>query len=248
MGRLTEASNATWLARLGDPHTGELAIYKPIRGERPLWDFPDGSLAGRERSAYLVSELGGWQVVPPTILRDGPAGPGMVQAWVGQLDAPARSIVHLIRVGSDPAGLRPVLRATDEDGSPLLVAHEDCEDVRSLAVLDCVLNNTDRKGAHVFRSEGRLYAVDHGVTFHAEPKLRTVLWGWAGEELPAAEVARLRALRTELTDDAAAPAEIRSHLSRRELAALLERVDALVATGRFPLPGDDWPAIPWPPI
>ena len=153
-------------------------VYKPISGERPLWDFPDGTLAGRERAAYLLSELGGWCLIPRTILREGPRGPGMVQDWIGELDGDPDSVVHIIRVADDPEGLIPVLRATDEAGRPLLVAHEDASDVRALSVLDCVLNNTDRKGAHAFRCAGQLYAVDHGLTFHAEPKLRTVLWGW----------------------------------------------------------------------
>lgn len=252
LGRLTEASNATWLARLGDPHEGPLVVYKPIRGERPLWDFPDGTLAGRERAAYLLSELGGWHVVPPTILRDGPAGVGMVQAWIGAADRPAESIVHVIRVGSLSHGLIPVLRATDADGAPLLVAHEDAPDIRSLAVLDCVLNNTDRKGAHAFRHLNRLYAVDHGVTFHHEPKLRTVLWGWAGQPLPAPEIARLRRLRAVLASDADDPldpaGEVRTHLSAVEHQALRQRIDDLLADGAFPEPDGQWPAIPWPPI
>jgi uncharacterized repeat protein (TIGR03843 family) len=171
------------LARLGDPDAGPYVVYKPISGERPLWDFPDGTLAGRERAAYVLSGAGGWDLVPPTVLRDGPRGPGMVQAWVGE-PGEAESVVHVLRVGSDPTGLIPVLRAEDEDGRPALIAHESAADVRSLAVLDAVINNADRKGAHAFRYDGRLYAVDHGVTFHREDKLRTVLWGWAGDPLP----------------------------------------------------------------
>jgi len=248
LGRLTEASNATWLTRLGDPEAGPLVVYKPVRGERPLWDFPDGTLAERERAAYLVSELGGWHLVPPTILREGPAGLGMAQAWVGDVDDAAESVVHVIRVGSDARGLRPVLRASDDTGAPLLVAHEEASDVRALALLDCVLNNTDRKGAHAFRHAGQLYAVDHGVTFHAEPKLRTVLWGWGGEAMAGDEIEQLRGLREQVIGDDPRAEEVRSHLTAREMRALLGRIDDLLRDGRFPEPDGEWPAIPWPPI
>ncbi|WP_424474288.1 SCO1664 family protein [Nostocoides sp.] len=245
---MAEASNATWLARLEDPASGPLVVYKPISGERPLWDFPDGTLAGRERAAHLLSELGGWCLIPRTILREGPRGPGMVQDWIGELDGDPDSVVHIIRVGDDPEGLIPVLRATDEAGRPLLVAHEDASDVRALSVLDCVLNNTDRKGAHAFRCAGQLYAVDHGLTFHAEPKLRTVLWGWAGKPLPDKEIERLSALRAALESDAERASELRSYLTPIEHAALLDRVRELLGTGRHPEPDGAWPAIPWPPI
>ncbi|CCH73096.1 Phosphatidylinositol 3-and 4-kinase, catalytic [Nostocoides australiense Ben110] len=248
IGQLTDASNATWLTRLGDPERGPLAVYKPVAGERPLWDFPDGTLAARERAAYLVSELGGWHVIPRTVLRDGPAGPGMVQEWIGSIESENEGVIHLIRIGSDPAGLRPVLRATDDRGMPVLLAHEDTADVRSLAVLDAVLNNTDRKGAHAFRCAGQLYAVDHGVTFHHEPKLRTVLWGWGGKRLPENEIQRLRSLLIALVEPGEQAEEIRSHLTVREHEALLARVDHLIGTGRHPRPDGEWHAIPWPPI
>ena len=249
LGRVAGASNTTLLTRLDAAGTGPLAIYKPISGERPLWDFPDGSLAGRERAAYVISELGGWQVVPRTILRDGPLGRGMVQEWLGGLgdDAP-ESVVHVIRPGSLATGLIPVLRAVDDDGGPLLVAHEDAPDVRALAVLDVVLNNTDRKGAHAFRHEGRLYAVDHGVTFHREPKLRTVLWGWAGEALPDSEIYRLETLASRLERVDEESSELAEHLTVREVRARRARVAALLAERHHPAPAGEWPAIPWPPL
>jgi len=247
IGRITGASNTTVLARLGDPDAGPYVVYKPISGERPLWDFPDGTLAGRERAAYVLSGAGGWDLVPPTVLRDGPRGPGMVQAWVGE-PGEAESVVHVLRVGSDPTGLIPVLRAEDEDGRPALVAHESAADVRSLAVLDAVINNADRKGAHAFRYDGRLYAVDHGVTFHGEDKLRTVLWGWAGDPLPDEDVARLAALAGELDRSAALLGDLAVLLTSAEIAALRGRIAHLLRTRRHPEPPDGWPAIPWPPL
>lgn len=250
LGRVAGASNTTVLTRLDDPESGPLAIYKPITGERPLWDFPDGSLAGRERAAYVISEIGGWHVVPRTILREGPLGLGMVQEWLGGFgddDAP-ESVVHLIRPGSLATGLIPVLRAVDDDGGPLLVAHEDAPDVRALAVLDVVLNNTDRKGAHAFRHDGRLYAVDHGVTFHREPKLRTVLWGWAGEALPDSEIHRLEMLTARLDRADDESAELPEHLTAREIRALRARIASLLTERRHPAPAGEWPAIPWPPL
>lgn len=273
VGQIAGASNTTVLVRVGDADIGPYAVYKPISGERPLWDFPDGSLAGRERAAYLISEAGGWGVVPPTIIREGPRGLGMTQAWVGD-PGTAESVVRVIRPGSDATGLIPVLRAEDDRGRPLLIAHEDRDDVRSLAVLDVVLNNADRKGAHAFRHEGRLYAVDHGVTFHAEPKLRTVLWGWAGESLTDDDVARLERLRSALeprrqfgpesdSESAAVSAagsaaeslpestlagDLADLLSDREIAALAGRVDGLLRRRHHPRAGGGWPAIPWPPL
>lgn len=248
LGRLAEASNGTFLARIDDPDTGPLAVYKPISLERPLWDFPDGSLAARERAAYLVSEAGGWGVVPRTLLRPGPFGEGMVQEWIGGESADTESVVHILRPGSSPAGLIPVLRASDEDGRPALIAHEDGADVQGLAILDAVINNTDRKGAHAFRSAGRLYAIDHGVTFHVEPKLRTVLWGWAGDALPDAEIARLTTLHTLLVGGGEVVDELHTLITRREYAALVDRIEDLITLPCFPVPQEDWPSIPWPPV
>ncbi len=220
-------------------------MYKPISGERPLWDFPDGSLAARERAAYLVSEAGGWHVVPPTVLRDGPLGSGMAQAWIGE-PGEAESVVHVIRPGSDATGLLPVLRAEDDRGGPLLIAHEDRDDVRALAVLDVLLNNADRKGAHAFRHAGRLYAVDHGVTFHVEHKLRTVLWGWEGESLTDADIARVERLRAALEGPLAS--DLAGLLTATEVEAVHARVARLLARRRLPRAGGGWPAIPWPPL
>ena len=182
LGRVTDSSNLAILARLverPDVHV----IYKPVQGERPLWDFPDGTLAGREVAAHVVSELGGWHVVPQTVMRDGPLGPGSVQRWIGDPFAPSPddSVVDLVPVGAAPPGWHAVFEGETPTGAAVTVAHSGRDDVRSLAVLDAVINNSDRKGSHCLRdADGRLWAIDHGVTFSPTPKLRTVLWGWAG--------------------------------------------------------------------
>jgi uncharacterized repeat protein (TIGR03843 family) len=247
VGRIADSSNLSVLGRVGGAH-GVHVIYKPVRGERPLWDFPEGTLAGREVAAHLVSELGGWHVVPTTILRDGPLGPGAVQRWIGDPFAPlaADRVVDLVPEGRVPDGWIGVLDGETPDGSAVTVAHSGADDVRSLSVLDAVLNNSDRKGSHCLRDDaGRLWAIDHGVCFHATPKLRTVLWGWAGQPLDPADRARLEAVagglrRTEVRAalDALLPAE--------DVAALLARVAALLRAGRHPLPQPGWPSVPWP--
>jgi len=222
-GRLTAASNLTFLCRvrLDDPAGGRprdvTAIYKPIRGEAPLWDFPDGTLANREVAAYLVSEATGWGIVPPTVLRDGPWGPGMVQLWM-DVDETV-DVVELIR--SAVPALRP------------------------MAVFDAVVNNGDRKAGHLLPVDGgRIHGVDHGVCFSTEPKLRTVLWGWMGVPLGRPELAVLRRLRNDL--DGPLGEALGRLLARDEVAATARRTDRLLATGRFPTPDHDRPAIPWP--
>ncbi len=228
-GRLLEASNATFLgtARLAvdEPGAPEAplevrCIYKPIAGERPLWDFPDGTLAHREVAAFAVSEAAGWDVVPATVFRDeGPFGAGMAQEWIDVDEA---------------YDLATALRT----GSPAL---------RRIALFDAVVNNTDRKGGHLLPTpDGRLLGVDHGVCFSVEPKLRTILWGWRGTRLRAAEVATLTRLRADL--DGALGADLARHLHADEIAATRERVERLLAARRFPQPSPDWPAVPWPPF
>ena len=250
IGQLRDASNATWIAQLvvDPPADGPLVIYKPIAGEAPLWDFPHGTLAARERAAYLISAVGGWDVIPATVLRSGPAGDGMVQEWIGDLETVGACVVQLVDPADGLDGLIPVLRAQGEDGRPLVVAHEDAPDVRSLAVLDVVLNNTDRKGAHAFRHLGRLYGVDHGVTLHTENKLRTVLWGWAGQPLPESEMERLRLLGPLLAPGGELATVLAPLITAAEVKALTGRVSRLLRAGVHPSPGGRWPAIPWPPI
>jgi len=219
-GRLVDASNATLFGTVSRGEAGLHVVYKPVRGERPLWDFPDGTLAGREVSARLVSVAGGFDVVPPTVLRDGPFGPGMVQMWV-EVDERV-DVERLVRSRTDTR-------------------------LRRMALFDAVVNNGDRKGGHLLpTAEGHLYGCDHGVTFHVEDKLRTLLWQWRGVALASDETALLRGLRARL--EGALGAELAEHLTGAEVLFTLGRVERLLAEGVFPTPSGDWPAIPWPPF
>lgn len=220
------------------------AIYKPVRGERDLWDFPDGTLAGRERATYLVATAGGWPHIPETVLRDGPLGTGSVQRWVGPLTPEGSELIRVDPEGELPDGALPIVGVELEDGTPMVVSHADDSRLASLAVLDLVLNNTDRKASHLIEDDDRLWAIDHGVTLHADPKVRTVLWGWAGTELPAGEVDRLGRLHAAL--DADLPTELAPLLTTAEVAALRDRVAVLLAEGVFPLPSGDRYPLPWP--
>lgn len=240
-GRVMPASNLTFLGSIG----GLDVVYKPIRGERPLWDFPDGRLAHREVAAYLVSEATGWDVVPPTWLREGPHGTGMVQRWI-EVDS-AQAAVTIVPEGAVPAGFRHVLDAFGADDEPVSLVHEDSEPLRRMAVFDVIVNNADRKGGHVLEvAGGHRYGIDHGICFHSEPKLRTVLWGWAGEPLTSAELAVVRRVREGLEDGLGLALE--PYLSVWDLEALAARCERLLARGTLPEPGQGWPAIPWPPF
>ena len=190
-----------------------------MRGERPLWDFPDGTLAGREMAAYLVSEATGWDLVPPTVLRDGPFGPGMCQLWVD----------------------------VDETVDLQRLARSAHPDLQRMVVLDAVINNADRKGGHLLPTPGgRVYGVDHGVCFSTEDKLRTLLWQWRGLPLTDEAIEVLSRLRAEL--EGALGEQLHEHLTRKEVRRTIARVDRLLATGLHPEPSEDWPAIPWPPF
>lgn len=242
-GRLVNASNLVLRVLVGESRVP--ACYKPVRGERELWDFPDGTLAGREVTSYLVAAAGGWSHVPETVLRaDGPFGPGSVQRWVGPVALPDTDLVRLDPPERLPDGYLPVLAAETEDGQTLVVAHADDPRLASLAVLDVVLNNADRKGSHLIEEDGVLYGIDQGLTCHVEPKLRTVLWGWAGDPLPADDVLRLERLAAAMDDDLAVT--LAEHLTHAEVEALRLRVDALLAAGVFPDPPELRPAVPWP--
>jgi len=244
-GRLVEASNVTLRAVLSLDGSSARCVYKPIRGERPLWDFPDGSLAAREVAAYLVSEATGWGVVPPTILRDGPLGEGACQLWIDAADA--EPAVDFVPVDELPAGWLAVARARDETGKPYVLAHADDATLARFALFDAVVNNADRKGGHVLRTpDGQLRGVDHGVCFHVEDKLRTVLWGWIGRPLADDDRDVLGALRVALGGELGAA--LRELISADELAATAARIDRLLAAGVFPEPVADWPAVPWPPL
>ena len=218
-GRLLDASNATLLCTVALDGVEAACVYKPVAGERPLWDFPDGTLAGREVAAYLVSEATGWGIVPPTVLRDGPFGTGMCQLWVD----------------------------VDESVDLVALARSDHADLRRMAVLDAVVNNADRKGGHLLpRADGRVQGVDHGVCFSVEDKLRTLLWQWRGHPLPGEAVEVLTRVRAEL--DGGLGEALDEHLTRAEVRATRKRVDRLLRTGVHPHPSEDWPAIPWPPF
>jgi uncharacterized repeat protein (TIGR03843 family) len=247
-GRLVDASNTTLRAVI--THCGVTArgVYKPVRGERPLWDFPDGTLADREVAAYQVSVSAGWDLVPPTVLRDdAPLGPGMCQLWIDPPEDEQEQVVGFLPGYELPPGWHRVAAARGTDGTRYLLAHaEDARLVR-MALFDAVVNNADRKGGHVIPADGgRLYGVDHGICFHVEDKLRTILWGWAGDRLPRDATETLRKLRAEL--DGALGRVLSAHLTGAEVAAVVARVDRLIASGRFPVPSQDWPAIPWPPV
>ena len=226
VGRIVASSNNAMLVTVTrtcpDPEPMLVfdAIYKPALGERPLDDFPDGTLAHREVAAWHVSEASGWGIVPPTILREGPFGEGMVQAFV----------------------------EADPEVDVVAMVVEDDARLRRMAVLDAVMNNTDRKGGHILPVEGgrHVYGVDHGVCFSPVPKLRTVLWGWRGTPLAADEIDGLERIRAAL--DGALAESLAGLLSRAEIRATARRTDAMLASGRFPFPSPDWPAIPWPPF
>ncbi|WP_395367276.1 SCO1664 family protein [Streptomyces sp. YH02] len=246
-GQVREASNAVLYCSVAYEGREEACVYKPVAGEQPLWDFPDGTLARREVAAYEISEATGWGLVPPTVLRDGPYGEGMVQLWI-EADPEAR-LLALTEDDEAGEGWRAVGPAqVDEDRTALLV-HADTPELRRLAVLDAVINNGDRKGGHLLPAPGgHLYGIDHGVTFHVDDKLRTLLWGWAGEELPAEAAGVLDALGRSLAPGEPLAARLAELLTDAEVAAVRARVEALRATGRHPEPSGQWPAIPWPPV
>ncbi len=251
VGRIPTASNLTLACRVGDL----MCVYKPIRGEAPLWDFPDGTLAGREVAAYLISEALGWGVVPETVLRDaGPAeadlGPGMAQRWIHAPDEPRGpepvDLVPIDAVGDD---VIPILRAYDEDGALVALVHADTPELRRLAVFDVVVNNADRKGGHILTdADGRLYGIDHGICLHEDDKLRTVLWGWAGAPVPDELVDDLHRLAGRLADsDDELTVRLGTLITAAEIAALRARTCALADGADLPSPPGER-AIPWPPF
>ena len=256
VGQITDSSNVALLVQVGDADDVAAAtggpvygIYKPVRGERPLWDFPDGTLAGREVATFEVSRAGGWDVVPPTVLRDGPLGEGSVQLWIGDpfgLEPDPRP-VDVCPPKRVPQGWLSIVDGELEGGRAVSIVHEDKDDVRDVSVLDAVVNNADRKGSHLIRDPGgRLWGYDHGLTFSPEPKLRTVLWGWAGEPLRDVDVDRLTRLQELLDGESELMAVMVGLLPAVDVTALVRRIRTMLRAGRHPSPRGGWPAIPWP--
>jgi hypothetical protein len=218
-GRLVDASNATLFGEITVGENLVNCIYKPVTGERPLWDFPDGTLANREYAAYLISEAMQLDCVPITLLREGPFGFGMVQLWID----------------------------IDEDVDLADLYRKDISGLRNIALFDVVINNTDRKIGHLLPTiDGHIYGCDHGVTFHSEDKLRTVLWQWEQQVLFPSEIAMLNLLLEKLEGEIGET--ISQLITGEEFSALKERVSLLQATKVFPSPSPDWPAVPWPPF
>lgn len=218
-GRLVDASNATLYATCEVKERTLTCIYKPIAGERPLWDFPDGTLANREYLTFLISHWLGLHLVPPTVLRDGPYGTGMVQLWID----------------------------IDDSIDLMEFFKEDHPELRKIALLDLIANNTDRKIGHLIpTADGRVFGCDHGVTFHEEDKLRTVLWQWSGKPFTSGELEILQLaamlISTEKRD------VVLGLIEEEELQATLHRIDRALIEKTFPEPSQDWPAVPWPPF
>lgn len=216
-GRLVDASNATLYAHVMSEDQEVFCIYKPIAGERPLWDFDLGCLAHREYAAYLVSEYLELYLVPFTVLRDGPYGHGMVQEWI----------------------------EIDDSIDLATYFSQDLDELRKMALFDAIINNTDRKIGHLLPTVNRgLFGCDHGVTFHQEDKLRTVLWQWSGKNLTNVEIALLEKCKDGLTGELGAL--LSPLLTNEEIQAVKNRVDRLLSRKIFPEPSPDWPAVPWP--
>jgi uncharacterized repeat protein (TIGR03843 family) len=253
-GRLYGSSNGTLLCEATiDPSTvrdggadARECVYKPVAGERPLWDFPDHTLGHREVAAYLMAQLFHEldpdvpRLVPVTVWRDeGPMGPGACQSWIPDADV---ALVDIVPPDQVPDGWRTVLVGEDDDGQRHVLAHADDPCLRRMALFDLVVNNSDRKGGHILSTPtGALYGVDHGLCFSVDDKVRTVLWGWAGDELDDRERTVLDGVLTTLRDRG-----LEEHLTSDEIEVTLERAHRLLRRGRFPRPSGGWPAIPWP--
>ena len=202
-GRITNASNATLYGSVALNGVTLNCVHKPVAGERPLWDFPNGTLAAREVAAYELSQATGWRIVPPTVMREGPWGPGMCQLWIDTPDEDDHDLLALLPedFDEDPAEAaetagsqwRPVLSVELSDGRPAVLAHKADERLRRIAAFDAVVNNADRKGGHLLvgtAEPDHVYGIDHGLTFNVDDKLRTLLWGFSGEPLGAEEIGR----------------------------------------------------------
>lgn len=232
LGRLPDSSNNALLCSVPGPKGPVRVVYKPQAGEQPLWDFPSGTLSRREKAAAVLDELLGFGQVPRTVWReDGPAGPGIVQQWVeGSID------LALFAPGEVPEDWVGIVDAQTRDGL-VVVAHRVDQATARIALFDVVANNADRKGGHLLRTGEGLFGIDHGVTFHEEPKLRTVLWGFIGTPIPE-----------EMLEAVAAAdlAQLEPWLTPREVDATRRRAEELLHARVFPGPGAGWPSLPWP--
>lgn len=244
VGRLVSASNATLLCTLELHGLETRCVYKPVAGERPLWDFPTATLARREVATGVLAAAFGLALVPPTVWRDGgPFGAGMCQLWIE--DAEGGADVDVVPPDEIPPGWLVSVTGMDGGHREVAVVHADRPELRELALFDIVVNNADRKGGHIMRSpDGVLHAIDHGVTFHVEDKLRSVLWGWAGIELTVPEIARLESIGEQLRGELAE--QLGEWLAGAEIKAVRRRIRNLVRDGRFPSPSGEWPSVPWP--
>lgn len=235
LGRILGASNETFLAAdEQDRHW----VYKPVVGEKELWDFPEETLGRREVAAFEVSAALGLGVVPVTLWAEGPLGEGSVQEFI---DGETCDVVDLLRPEELTHEWMPVASGVDQDGRPMVLAHRDDPRLRSMALFDALINNSDRKVGHIVEAEGRLFGVDHGVSMHVDDKLRTVLWGFAGEPLSDDDRHRLH-MATELT------VPLSEGLADEEWECLQVRAERLLNEGRYPTPSEEWPPIPWPPF
>ncbi len=219
VGQILSSSNVIFLTHVVEGDLQALAVYKPHRGERPLWDFPQGTLCLREVAAYVVSRALGWPLIPPTVLRDGPYGVGALQLFI--------------------------------DADPEAIYFSLCEERRAdllpVALFDILANNADRKGGHLLLDEWeRIWAIDNALTFHAEPKLRTVIWDFAGEPIPEAYQADLREFQEQLSGEGALRETLARLLDEEEIAELSARLAALLEDPVFPHPDPHRRQVPWP--
>ena len=241
-GRLVEASNTTLRGVATLDGVSLVCVYKPRQGERPLWDFAEGTLGFREVATYRIAQTLGWNCVPTTVWRDsGPLGEGMCQLWI---EAAPEAVVDVVPRGDIPTGWRHIVDAEDHTGRPVSLIHEDTLALQRLAILDAITNNTDRKGGHILVDVvGGVFGIDHGVCFHHEDKLRTVLWGWIGDPIPEEILEDVHSLRKHV-----AGGLLDEWLTVTEINATIGRIDELLVSGTFPAPNGSWPPLPWPAI
>lgn len=234
LGQLSNASNATLLIE----QDGQNFIYKPKDGERELFDFPSGTLYRRERAAYLVSELLDWDLVPETLIGEGVFGVGSFQRWVESQP----TLVDIFDQKQVPSSWLIVTSGIDQSGKEVVLAHANDERLQKIALFDAVINNADRKAGHILESSDRkIWAIDHGVTFNVEPKLRTVLWGWLDEAIPENLLLDLKRILPLLKES-----EVAKLIDQEEFAQLISRIDLLITNQTFPKPNENWPPVPWP--